>query len=275
MLTLFNKYKSESQVSKAILVARNLFNKYAADESVFAAYFGYLCELAESLPAPSERKDLADQARVALAFYCENAELTEAVVAEISAAERRLAAIYSDLSKIEKERAEKAYSEIEAVNSDGLKQLYALKEILRSTSTQEAFDKALADVGAVDARIDKDAFTTDQSAIYDSLTREHTALISDKMREFEHEKNVKYNKRAANAFALAFKRFQDDETKYKNQSQLFSLVSTTLFAYAASRLFNETLIYYNHVYSYIFSKLDNDGKLKLTQYSVECERKRR
>ena len=53
------------------------------------------------------------------------------------------------------------------------------------------------------------------------------------------------------------------------------LVSSTLFAFDAGRLFNETLIYYNHVYSFIFGKLDDDGKLALTRYSIECERKMR
>lgn len=44
-------------------------------------------------------------------------------------------------------------------------------------------------------------------------------------------------------------------------------------SYDAGRLFNETLIFYNHVYSYIFNKLDDNGKLELTKYSIECERK--
>ena len=100
-------------------------------------------------------------------------------------------------------------------------------------------------------------------------------IISEKMRQMERNKNTDYNKKAVEAFSSAFERFRKDEGKYKNQSQLFSLASTTLFAFDASRLFNETLIYYNHVYSYIFSKLDDAGKLALTRYSIECERNRR
>ena len=93
------------------------------------------------------------------------------------------------------------------------------------------------------------------------------------MREFEYLKNVDYNKKAVVAFESAFKKFRNDEATYKNHSQLFSLASSTLFAFDAAKLFNETLIYYNHVYSYIFSKLDEDGKLALTRFSIECERK--
>ena len=80
---------------------------------------------------------------------------------------------------------------------------------------------------------------------------------------------------AVEAFEKAFRSFKADESKFKNQTQLFSLVSTTLFAYDAAKLFNETLIYYNHVYSYIFGRLDDEGKLALTKYSIECERKMR
>lgn len=45
-----------------------------------------------------------------------------------------------------------------------------------------------------------------------------------------------------------------------------------LFSYDASKLFNETLIYYNHVYSFIFNKLDDNGKFRLTQISIDSEK---
>ena len=101
-------------------------------------------------------------------------------------------------------------------------------------------------------------------------------LISDivkAMRQLEYKDNIDYNKKAVNAYNSAFTSFKNNESRYKDKSQLFSLVSTTLFAYDAGRLFNETLIFYNHVYSYIFNKLDDNGKLELTKYSIECERK--
>lgn len=99
--------------------------------------------------------------------------------------------------------------------------------------------------------------------------------ISAKMRQLEYKDNIDYNKKAVNAYNSAFTSFKNNESRYKDKSQLFGLVSTTLFAYDAGRLFNETLIFYNHVYSYIFSKLDDNGKLELTRYSIECERKLR
>lgn len=126
-----------------------------------------------------------------------------------------------------------------------------------------------------DAEIDHDNLTSEQKTHYDQLNKSCTDTISAKMRQLEYKDNIDYNKKAVNAYNSAFTSFKNNESRYKDKSQLFGLVSTTLFAYDAGRLFNETLIFYNHVYSYIFSKLDDNGKLELTRYSIECERKLR
>ena len=125
----------------------------------------------------------------------------------------------------------------------------------------------------VDAEIDHDNLTSEQKTHYDQLNKSCTDTISAKMRQLEYKDNIDYNKKAVNAYNSAFTSFKNNESRYKDKSQLFGLVSTTLFAYDAGRLFNETLIFYNHVYSYIFNKLDDNGKLELTKYSIECERK--
>lgn len=275
MLSLFEKYKNDGKITEALLVGRNLFNRNSGDEKIFSAYFEYLCTLAETLPSLADRINFAEQASVALAFYSENAELTSESVDALSGQQQRIDVILSEIESIKAKRVAVERAEIEAHNSECLKKLYSLKDEINRATTQNEFDKILVKIRETDTTMDKDEFTDEQSSIYESLTRDHTELISEKMHQLEHIKNIAYNKQAADAFASAFDRFRKDENKYRNQSQLFLLASTTLFAFDASRLFNETLIYYNHVYSYIFSKLDDDGKLALTRYSIECERKLR
>lgn len=275
MLSLFNRYKDAGKISEALMAGRNAFNRNPDNSEIFDAYYSYLCTLAETLPSFSDRSHFAEQAGVALTFYTENALLTETVVSDIITYQSRLNAIYSEIANVQRTKADRENEELERHNSECLKKLYILKDKLQVVSAQEDFDAILAQIGQVDAEIIKDGFTREQSDTYDALTKDHTELISSKMRELEYKKNVAYNKQAADSFAKAFNQFRNNEGKYKNQTQLFSLVSTTLFSYDASRLFNETLIYYNHVYSYIFSKLDDDGKLALTRFSIECERKLR
>lgn len=275
MLSLFEKYKNDGKITEALLVGRNLFNRNSGDEKIFSAYFEYLCTLAETLPSLADRINFAEQASVALAFYSENTELTSESVDALSGQQQRIDGILSEIESTKAKRVADERAEIEAHNSECLKKLYSLKDEMHRATTQDEFDKILVKIGETDTAMDKDEFTDEQSSIYKSLTKGHTELISEKMHQLEHIKNIAYNKQAADAFASAFDRFRKDENKYRNQSQLFLLASTTLFAFDASRLFNETLIYYNHVYSYIFSKLDDDGKLALTRYSIECERKLR
>lgn len=275
MLSLFEKYKKDGKITEALLVGRNLFNRNPGDEKIFSAYFAYLCTLAETLPSLADRINFAEQAHVALAFYSENADLTSESIEALAERQQRMDVILSEIESTKAKRISDERAEIEAHNSECLKTLYSLKDTIQQANTQDEFDDILVKIGKIDASMDKDAFTDKQSSIYESLTKDHTELISEKMHQMEHTKNIAYNKKAADAFASAFERFRKDENKYKNQEQLFSLASKTLFAFDASRLFNETLIYYNHVYSYIFSKLDDDGKLALTRYSIECERKLR
>lgn len=275
MLSLFEEYKSNNMIAEALMVGHNLFNRHPENKEVFTSYFSFLCTLAETMPSFSDKMNFAEQADVALAFYTENADLTKATVDAIGKDRDRLVEIYKSLDAIKAEKAAVEQAAAEQHNTECLKKLYVLKDAIQGAKTQTEFDRLLQQVGKLDEEIDKAHFTEDQDSTYQSLTKEHTDLISSKMRQFEHDANVAYNKKAADAFASAFQNFRKDESKYKNQTQLFALASSTLFAYDASRLFNETLIYYNHVYSYIFSKLDDDGKLALTRYSIECERKLR
>lgn len=170
---------------------------------------------------------------------------------------------------------EKFRNNLEAVLETIPEIVDTIKQKLENAKTHAEFDKLLQEISAVDAEIDHDNLTSEQKTHYDQLNKSCTDTISAKMRQLEYKDNIDYNKKAVNAYNSAFTSFKNNESRYKDKSQLFGLVSTTLFAYDAGRLFNETLIFYNHVYSYIFSKLDDNGKLELTRYSIECERKLR
>ena len=56
--------------------------------------------------------------------------------------------------------------------------------------------------------------------------------------------------------------------KEKERDKLKSLLVECLFSYNQEKLLQETLIYYNYVYSYIFNKLDNEGKKLMTEWAI-------
>lgn len=273
MNPLFDEYKESGKLKEALLIGKNMVNKEPGDTESIEAYVDLLLSLAANLPAIEERKQFIGEANVALSFYEENAELTPEVIKQIETYRKRLGETAIEIDKIEREKAEAQIREIEEENTKQIKELYSIKQKLEKARTQKDFEKELQAVSLVDAKIKHDYLTEEQKVHYDQLSKLCTEVISQKMRAFEYENNIAYNKQAVAAFDKAFHSFKNDESRYKNQSQLFGLVSATLFAYDAGRLFNETLIFYNHVYSYIFGKLDDDGKFALTRYSIECERK--
>ena len=273
MNPMFNEYKDAGKIQEALLIGRNMVNKAPGDSECVNAYLDFLLMLDEKLPRTDERKSFADQANLVLSFYEENADLTDDIINDIHVYHNRLGAVVTDIAQLEQEEYEKQKRAIEATNTTQIKKLYTIKQKLENAKTHAEFDKLLQEISAVDAEIDHDNLTSEQKTHYDQLNKSCTDTISAKMRQLEYKDNIDYNKKAVNAYNSALTSFKNNESRYKDKSQLFSLVSTTLFAYDAGRLFNETLIFYNHVYSYIFNKLDDNGKLELTKYSIECERK--
>lgn len=272
---MFNEYKDAGKIQEALLIGRNMVNKEPGNPECVADYLDFLLMLAEKLPRTDERRSFAEQANLVLSFYEENAELTADVINDIQIYHNRLNDAITDIAQVEQEEYKRNQRAIEESNTAQIKRLYTIKQKLEKAETRAEFDNILQDIGAVDAEILHEKLTAEQKKHYEQLNRSCTDAISTKMRQLEYKDNIDYNKKAVNAYNSAFMSFKNNEARYKDRSQLFSLVSTTLFAYDAGRLFNETLIFYNHVYSFIFNKLDDNGKLELTKYSIECERKLR
>lgn len=275
MINLFNEYKNSGKITETLLIGRNMLNKNPTNNEMFRAYMDFLLYLADKLPLLTDRRNFIGQANITLAFYEENADLSPIILKEIADYKVRIEAISCSIQILEDNQEHAAYENIKAQNNKQIKSLYTLKLQLENVKSQKEFDSVLQKISELDASIEHDYLTDEQKTHYDQLNKSCSECISTKMRELEHNKNVAYNKQAVVSYDSAFRQFKENEVKYKNQTQLFTLVSKTLFAYDASRLFNETLIYYNHVYSYIFSKLDDDGKFALTKFSIECERKLR
>jgi len=89
------------------------------------------------------------------------------------------------------------------------------------------------------------------------------------LKEFERIENVKYNQEAVAAYERIFNVFKDPQNTTYHPNQIIEL-----FTFDSSRLFNETLIYYNHVYNFILSKLSDEEKLAITKLAIIAEKKR-
>ena len=275
MEKLLEKYINTGDIDSALLVGRNIVNRTPSDKEGVCQFFDFLIELAENLPALEERREYADQAEVILAYVAENAALTEEYIKSLTEMKKKVKEVSDIITMAEDKKIEEIVSKIEHSNSQSIKRIYSVCDELRKVENQEDFDKYMRILSEEDSKIDKTYFSDELKQQYDILTKECTELISSKMQEIEHEQNVKYNKLAVEQFSRAFEEFKKNEAIYKKDlSALNGLVSDFIFSFDTQKLFSETLIYYNHIYQFIFEKLDEEGKLAITKFAVDASKKR-
>ena len=76
------------------------------------------------------------------------------------------------------------------------------------------------------------------------------------------------NLKAVQAYENVFNYFKNNNVVDGHKD-----IIKSMFEFDASMLFNETLIYYNHVYNYVLSKMNDEEKLLITKYAIMSEKK--
>lgn len=269
-IILFKELITQNKFWDAHTVGKNLFCKFPDNQDIFDEYFGFCCTVA-SYPIETEtRSFFLKEAEVALSIFSERAKMSIDILKFIEKKRQVLInTSYAINQKIEEE-LDKTRSEIIEANNSYLRELVSLKGEFLVCNNQALFDKLISQMATIEEHFDKESFTDTQKVQYDSLTREFSNLVSKSMAAITNTSEIEYNKKAVKSFKAAFDFFKNDSDRYtRNERNLYELVAKHLFAYDAKRLFNETLVYYNHVYTYIFNKLSDEGKFRFTQFSFD------
>jgi hypothetical protein len=270
---MFDKLVKENRIWDAHIVAKNVYNRDLANQETFGKYIDFCLKVSQYPIELINRKFFLSEAETALTFFAENAAMTDDILKLILSYRNKIFETAEEISELENKQEADQYKKIEKSNNEILTELSRLKGNVSSAKNQDEFNEYLIKIERKERELDKGNMADEQNQLYNTLTKEFSELISSKIQQFVRQENIAYNKKASEDFKYVFERFMENESNYINSdTNLFALVNKRLFAYDASRLFNETLIYYNHVYSYLFGKLDDNGKYRLTQYSIEAEK---
>lgn len=266
MIELLKKYISQNDISNALLVGQNLFNKNKGNKQVFSMYFNLLLNAASSNYNSSDK--FIEQAVAVLTLYSENAEINEDEVSYIRSCEDNLNVVVSDIKKKnEEQRAANAKKIIEG-NDSLLKSTKKLIATLSEAKSKKEFDSILKEIYEIDGRFDKGNLVSRQRNEYEELTTKCQLIVDSKLKEFDRLANIEYNNRAVASYEKIFNLFKDTKHASYKPNEILEL-----FQYDSSRLFNETLIYYNHVYNFILSRLNDEEKLTMTKLAIVAEKK--
>lgn len=266
MLDLLKKYIDEGNLPNAILVAQNLFNKNKGDRKVFDTYFSLLYEAANKNFDNADK--FIEQMISVLSIYSENAELDEVTIQNIRECEEKINKLVSLIQKHNEELKIKSLKSIIDTNDSLLSEANSKLDALNKSSSKPNFEKVLKEIYELDEKFDKEHFVLRQKNEYEEITSKCQKIVDFKLKEIERLENVEYNKRAVASYEKIFKLFKNSKNSSYKANDILEL-----FSYDSSRLTNETLIYYNHVYNYILSKLNDDEKLTITKLAIIAEKK--
>ena len=273
-MELFEMLKENNKIWDAQIVGKNLFCQKPYDEIYFNDYFNFCIKVAEWPVEIETRTFFANEADLALNVFSEKCNIDESKLKIIQDARSKLVVVSKNINEYIQNQTAEQEKKIFEENNKILSELSKLKTKMFNVKEQVQFDDILKEMSTLENNLDKSILDYDQINLYKSLTKDFSTLVSQKMEDIAHRKDVQYNKIAADSFKKAFELFKTNEDKYKkSDSELYGLVSEYLFAFDAKRLFNECLVYYNHVYSYIFNKLNDDGKFRFTQFSFDTPKK--
>lgn len=272
-LSLFQEFITKNDVWQANLLIKNIFNKNIENRDVFQTFYEFNIKIANwNLDIPT-RKLFLEQASSSVIFFSENALLTSDVIEMVYACQNEVDNIRNEITRIEQIQIDRRVEDAKKEQSELILKLTEYKFALGKSRNQQEFNTLLEKIKVVEEQIDVSFLTEMDEKLYKELTMDYPNIINQKLNEFEKVKVKEYNKKAVSDFYQVFNEFKQNEDKYKTSMiELKRLVRTRLFSYDAGRLLNETIIYYNHVYSYIFGKLDEEGKYNLTELAIELEK---
>ena len=272
MSELVKKLQEEGRFTDAYIVAKNALSKDIGNADLFQNFIDMALEIAMYDIIFDERKQYVSDANSALALFAENVDMSEAALAMIKQAKARVTETFLAVCQAEEVYFAQQAGSVREKNTELLNQLVDIYNRIKSAKDQSQFEKILSEVSQVEAQLAKEVFSADQQTSYEMLSKSFSQAISEKMEELNRNELLDYNKRAVSCFNDVLQAFKRDSGKYKNESNLKALMTSKFFVFDSSKLFNETLVFYNHVYSVVFQDVNDTLKFKLTEWALRTDK---
>lgn len=268
MIDIFNEYCDAGKIKQALIVGHNMVNQNPGNKEFFEGYFRYLISLVNKQEIENAKAFLG-QATSSLAFFSENVVMDKEMVEFILEKEDELNNSSKSIYEKEENMKKEAIKKEVIYNNDALSLLEQLLNKMIKCTNENDFNECLNNLGKIDQSINRDRLSRAQEEKYVELTKKCSDIVSEKTTYFKSIENREYNMRAVEAYENVFKMFKNGQVIESHKDCIKSL-----FMFDMSRLYNETIVYYNHVYNYVLGKLSDEEKFLMTKYAIMCEKKR-
>lgn len=269
LITKMHDYAHKGDFREALIIGQNLFARDSGNPEIFEAYAGILESMIKVENTSSGKMRYFQQLSAVLTVFSETTSMDDSAVAFIMSQEDRAGRLFDEIQQLQKQE-EREFVKQKIMTNDGiLSKLPGVMDRLKTAANKTVFDTVLQQIQQYDSAIDKDYLTDRQRELYESVTRRCSKIVDIRLRFFQRTADAEYNEQALAAYERVYQYFKTGKISNDHKD-----VISGLFGFDASRLFSETLTYYNHVYSYVLSKLDDDGKFRLTKAAIRSEMRR-
>lgn len=262
-------YVRRGNLREALIIGQNLFARNSGNPEIFKAYVDVVESVMNAEDTSDGKIRYFQQLSAALTVFSETVSIDDSAVEFIMSQEDRLAKMLDGIQQIRKQEEREFVKQKIVANDDILSKLPASMDKLKTVADKTVFDTVLQQIQQYDSEIDKDYLTDRQREVYEAVTRQCSKIVDIKLRAFQRMADAEYNERALDAYERVYQYFKSGKVPNDHKE-----VISGLFGFDAGKLFNETLTYYNHVYAYVLSKLDDDGKFRLTKAAIRSEMRR-
>lgn len=272
-LSIFEELYNKNDIYMADVVIKNLLNQEPGNQEIFKPFFDFKCKIANWEIDVVTRKRYIQEAKSGLMIYADNTKIDYDNIEYIKECQSIIRDIEGKIiSAIEIKENE--FEEVKRTENTGiLNKLIDQKLKLETCIDENEYQGILKSVQQIENGLDSTYLDENQQQLYSELTQEYTYLLSEKATEFQRRKDLVYNQKAVESMKYAFDQFKSDEALYSQDGlALKRLVINHLFIFDVERFQPEVMVYYNQIYSYIFSKSSDELKFKMTLYAIESRR---
>lgn len=269
MIAKMYDYLHRRNFREALIIGQNLFARNSGTPEIFKAYVDVLESVMKAEDTSDGKIRYFQQLSAALTVFSETVSMDDFAVEFIMSQEDRLAKMLDGIQQLRKQEKRESIKQKIVENDDILSKLSAAMDTLKTAVDKTAFDTVLQQIQQYDSEINKDYLTDRQRKSYEAVTRQCSKTVDIKLRAFQRMADAEYNERALDAYERVYQYFKSGKVSNDHKE-----IISGLFGFDAGKLFNETLTYYNHVYAYVLSKLDDDGKFRLTKAAIRSEIRR-
>lgn len=200
--------------------------------------------------------------------------LTKGRLNEINCLDQRIVKLKEKFYAKRKDIEKEIKNNTKKTNEEILSFLETELNKLDEAQSEEQFDKILNEVKKAEKKLNLNTLEDNERELYNNLIDKYANKIAIRTQEFENKTLTNYNIECLDNLKQLIETFKKSKKKFtKNYEMLEDLLVKNMFCYDTNKLFQSTLEYYQYCYTYIFVRLTDIEKYKMSKLALTTHKK--